>query len=129
MAVIHANLRSVNFTQANLTKAFLILANLHQSCLTEANLSDTNLTKANLSEVVGLAEAILDQTILTGALLPPRSHRLQVWRQWKFRMPESWVEGWTSIRNTVNSPKFLSRKSYSDVLSVSYPKPGKHGQG
>jgi len=78
--LIHSNLSFANLTQANLTKAFLILANLHQSCLTEANLSHTNLTKANLSEVVGLVEAILDQTILTGALLPPRSpqasHRL-----------------------------------------------------
>ncbi|NJR62385.1 MAG: pentapeptide repeat-containing protein [Cyanobacteria bacterium CRU_2_1] len=127
--LIHANLRSVNFTQANLTKAFLILANLHQSCLTEANLSQANLTKANLSEVTGFAEAILDQTILTGTLLPRRSHRLQTWRRWKLRIPERWTESWTSIGNIVNSPKLLSRKSYGDVLSVSYPKPGKHGQG
>jgi uncharacterized protein YjbI with pentapeptide repeats len=86
--LIHSNLSRTNLSQANLTKAFLILANLHQSCLTEANLSQANLTKADLSEVIGLAEAFLDCTILAGALLPPRSPkvvrnwlgRLQVWQ-------------------------------------------------
>lgn len=108
--LIHANLRSVNFTQANLTKAFLILANLHQSCLTEANLSQANLTKANLSEVAGFAEAILDQTILTGALLPRRSpkvglrpsHYLQNWESlhWKqklFKIPDGSILSWAKL--------------------------------
>jgi uncharacterized protein YjbI with pentapeptide repeats len=96
--LIHANLSFVNLTQANLTKAYLILADLHQSCLTGANLSQANLTKANLSEVAGFAEASLDRTILTGALLPLRSpqadfkplHHLQNWKfqrwkLWRFR--------------------------------------------
>jgi uncharacterized protein YjbI with pentapeptide repeats len=92
--LIHSNLSAANLTQANLTKSFLILANLHDSCLTEANLSHTNLTKANLSEVVGLAEAILDQTILTGALLPPQkaghepSRYLQIWKDWQSKFPK-----------------------------------------
>ncbi|MCL6435384.1 MAG: pentapeptide repeat-containing protein [Leptolyngbyaceae cyanobacterium HOT.MB2.61] len=91
--LIHSNLSFANLTQANLTKAFLILANLHHSCLTEANLSQANLTKANLSEVNGFAEAILNQTVSTGALLLPGSpqagfrplHHLQNWKfqRWK----------------------------------------------
>jgi hypothetical protein len=42
------------------------------------------LTKANLSEVTGFDEAFLDRTILTGALLPPRSPRQ--WRAFVLHM-------------------------------------------